>query len=780
MHSNRIFTLLLLTFLFFESSAQQNEAALRSTSSVADSLDVLHYDIFLTSIDFAAHHLTANTSLWVVPKRSLQDFTLELKDLIVDSVTVNGVYQPMFSQEPDLVHIHVGQTYDQSDTVRLQLWYSGVPFHENWGGFHFSGNYAFNLGVGFESNPHNLGKAWFPCVDDFQDRATYHLSVRLPETMTAISGGNFESVTDTVDGYRVWQWEYIYAIPTYLASVTLGDYVLYEDVFHGTSADVPITIYTRPADTAKVATAFQHLKEILSIFEDRFGPYPFERVGYTGTAIGAMEHVSNISYPNSAITPNLTYEYLYAHELAHMWFGNQVTCASEGDMWLNEGWGTFCQYFFKHDLYDPETYRLEMNDNHYDILKNAHLTDGSYLALVNVPTEYTYGTTVYDKGATVVHTLMNYLGPEVFFPAIQAYVQQFAYQSASTYDLRDFLSSYTGIPMDGFFENWIETPGTPHYSIDSMRVMPSGNQFTTEIFMKQKHKGVDFIGDANRVEVSLVGANWQSFTDSIHFDGLTGKSVKTTDFEPVVAFCDPMDKCSDATTDLTVVVRQTGETPYPDHSFRLYVDALPDSALLRLTHHWAAPDSLHTPQPGLRLSPYRHWQFEGIVPDGTQLRGRFFYSNGPTLDQSLILSATDSVVLLYRPSAADDWQTIDQTHEGLWNIGYIYVDTLQLGQYTLAVWDTTLTGLKPQQKTEETGSLQLYPNPTHHELNLAIADYRQTMISITDSAGRILLNLQPEDEITHINVSDWKIGSYYVSLSKSDGKILDTKTFIVH
>jgi aminopeptidase N len=748
-------------------------------SAVADTLDVLHYSIFLTEINFAAQSIQGVSTAILCPKIALSNFTLELKALVVDSVYVDGVKLTSFWQENEFLHIQTGQNYLPEDTVEIQTWYGGQPFHEDWGGFHFSGSYAFNLGVGFDSDPHNLGKAWFPCVDDFQDRATYAVSVRLPEALTAICGGLLDSVTDENDGNKIWHWNYIHPIPTYLVSVVAGDYALNSDTFHGQQADVPITIYTKPVDSAKVAISFQHLKQILANFENRFGPYPFERVGYTGTAIGAMEHVSNIAYPNQTITPNLTYEYLQAHELSHMWFGNKVTCASAGDMWLNEGWGTFCQYFFKYDLYNPEIYRQEMNDNHYDILKEAHLTDGSYLALVNVPTEYTYGTTVYDKGATVVHTMMNYLGQDVFFPAVRAYLDQFAYNDASTTDLRDFLSNYTGVNMNGFFGNWIETPGTPHYSIDSMNITPNGNQFNVELSVKQKHKGFVFTGTGNIFEVTYYGANWQSFTDTVHLDGTTGKSTKTIDFEPVVVFCDVNDKTLDATTDKTVVLKETGELVFPQHSFKLFVDAIQDSALLRVTHHWAAPDSLKTAIEGLRLSPYRHWEIRGILPEGIAMRGRFFYSNGPTLDNTLILSEQDSVVLLYRPNPAADWQEIPQTHEGLWSIGYIYVNELQQGQYTLAVWDKTVTGIYENPTNVEKDNLIVFPNPANDEIKVGITDFQNISLQISDTSGRVIMVFKPTEEISKVDVSNWKRGIYKISEFTSEGNVLSQKTIIL-
>lgn len=710
-------------------------------SPVADTIDVLHYKIHLQAIDFQSKTISALASLTLIPRIPVTSIPLELKALQVSEAWINGV-NASFSQNNDILRIHSNQQYQPEDTLEVNISYGGVPFHENWGGFHFSGNYAFNLGVGFESDPHNLGKAWFPCVDDFQDRATYEVFITLPAEMKGIAGGLLTDTIHHADERITWHWTLNQAIPTYLASVAAGNYSLTASVYNRGSDSLPVTIYTRPADTLKVAGSFQHLEEIIALFENRFGPYPFDRIGYTGTAIGAMEHVTNIAYPHSAINGNLNSEYLLSHELSHMWFGNLVTCADAGDMWLNEGWATFCHYFYKHDLYGEDIYRTEMNANHLDILKNAHLTDGSYLALHDVPTEYTYGTTVYDKGATVVHTLMNYLGKDVFFEAIRNYLQQFAFSHASSYDIRDFLSSETGVDLTGFFNNWVFTAGTPHYSIDSMRVIPEGSTYKTHLYLKQKHKGINHTGSGHVFEVTLKGTQGQLFTDTVHLDAAVGHSVKTLNFQPVLALTDLYDKTADATTDLDGWLTTTGEKTFPGIYFKLFTDALPEPAYYRLTHHWVAPDSMKQAVDGLRLSPYRYWEMKGIFSAGTAMRGRFFYSNINSLDAGLILSENDSVMILYRQDAGHDWQMVQQVREGLWNIGYIIVDEMLPGQYTLAVLDTQFVGLQPLQANSFEPVLQLEPNPASDSVRISWNETPNCEINIIDQSGQLILTKQ--------------------------------------
>ncbi len=777
-----LITFCIVSLLTLSLTAQHNcnHKSSFSRSAVADTIDAIHYKIHLHEIDFENQNIQAETEIKLRPKMSVNYIPLELKALEVASVSSEDITVSSFEQNGDLLYIHLSETLLETDTATFTVIYGGEPFHEAWGGFHFSGDYAFNLGVGFESDPHNLGKAWFPCVDDFKDRATYEFLITLPEGLVGIGGGLLTEVTDAGNGLQTWQWQINQPIPTYLASVAAGDYALVSDTYPGINQEIPVTVYARPADSVKVAGSFVHLHEIMDFFEARFGPYPFDRIGYAGTAIGAMEHVTNIAYPHFAINGNLSYEYLLTHELSHMWFGNMVTCADAGDMWLNEGWATYCQYFYKHDLYSPETYRQEMNENHYDILKNAHITDGSYLSLDEVPTEYTYGTTVYDKGATVVHSLMNYLGQDVFFDAIKAYLQEFAFAPASSEDMRDFLTNYTGRDMTGFFDTWVFTPGTPHYSIDSVLVNEAGTDYEVQLFLRSKHKGTDYVGLGHQFEVGFLNNEWEIFTDTVQFDGLYGKSVKTLPFEPVLILADPFDRTADATTDEAFVLDQTGEYSFPKAGFRLYADQITDSAWFRITHHWAKPDSLKIPLNGLRLSPYRHWEVNGINLETQEMRGRFFYSDGESLDGNLLESENDSIVILYRQNTADEWSAIPQSREGLWNIGYIYVDELLPGQYTLAVWDKQIVGLSENPTSHPESEIKAFPNPTQGKLTFRWEQKFSGSLIFTDQNGKTT-TIIPFENTNQIEVDSnrWEKGLYLIEQKNPEGRAVAFTKIVV-
>ncbi len=768
-----LFILLISTFGISQST----------NNGIGDTIHAIHYTINLEEINTSNQTISGYTDIMITSLVPLLNYIpLELLDLITDSVFVDENINS-FSHIDERITINLDNPITNNDTVLVRVYYHGQPFHESWGGFHFSGDYAFNLGVGFESIPHNLGKTWFPCIDNFTDRAEYDVIATAQTGLTVTAGGLLLDTVNNGNNTTTWHWQIPHPIPTYLASVTLGDYVEYKDEYFGIEDTIPISIFTKPASAGNVAGSFIHLHEIMDFFESHFGPYPFKKIGYTGTAIGAMEHVSNIAYPHSSINGGTSSEYLYTHELSHMWFGNKVTCSTAEDMWLNEGWATFCDIYYKEVLYNHEMFITEMRENHKDVLQNAHVIDGGYWAVNNIPQEVTYGKTAYDKGGTVVNTLRNYLGDSVFFDAITAYLnaEGIAYNSVSSYDMRDFLTDYTGINMTPFFDAWVMSPGTPHFSIDSIRVTEGGASFMIDIYLKQKYKGFDFLADDNIVEVTLFDEDFNLFTDTIHFSGKTGHSVKIYDMEamplaPVAAFIDFYEKVNDATTDIHSYFTEPTEFTFPLTYFKLFVDQLTDSSLVRVTHNWVAPDSLKTPIEGLTLSPYRHWKVEGIFDDSFQARGSFFYSISGNLDNGLITSNNDSVVIVYRENTASDWQAISQTRIGVFSAGSIMVDNILPGEYTLAVWDKQIVGAP--ENNVKTDNIKIYPNPSRGKLNFEFPRKGKYNINIYDGTGKFIEGFQVNSKKGSWK-HDYLISGIVMVEIIEDGDILTTKKVVL-
>lgn len=658
----------------------------------SDSIGAIHYGIHLTDINLTNKTIQGYTEVKLVCKKDhLAYLRLEMASLTIDSVYISSFRTNNFRYNENKISIKLKKTLQTGDTIRAKVYYHGHPFVDpsGWGGFHFSGDYALNLGVGFDAIPHNLGKAWFPCIDDFHDRALYDVYLTVGNDKKAISGGTLIDVTDNGNKTSTWHWKTKFTLPTYLISATTGKYELVTDEYSGMEKNIPITFYCKPADTATVSGTFINLKKILRVFEQHFGPYPFERIGYTATpkGLGAMEHASNISYPFPGWTGNTDNEWWYAHELSHMWFGDKVTCASAEDMWLNEGWAVWCESLYREEIYGKHAYKDNMRSKLKEVLQSCHRADGGYYALYGIPQSLTYGNTIYQKGGQMVHTLRGYMGDSLFFNGVKAYIQKFGYTYASTYDVRDFLSTFSGIDLKPFFYNWIFSPGFPHFSVDSTVCAKSKSGFDVTVYIRQRLKGTELYATGNHLEITFMDSHWQKITDTIVFSGSTGHKTFHLPFLPNEVMADMEEKISDATTDEYKTIKNTGEYNYKQTFCKLIVENIVDSALVRITCNWVAPDSLNLLPSGIHISDSQYWTIEGIFPQGFKAKGEFNYIAANNIDKILPTYSHFERVMLYRKGAGFPWTETTFTCSGSGNEGKITVDNMQKGEYALGLKD---------------------------------------------------------------------------------------------
>ncbi len=740
----------------------------------SDTINVFHYDIHLDVVNLTTKVIKGYTSLNFTPRiKDVDQLKLHLLNMHIDSVFVGAVKTKSYAYAGGVLRIPLLKPSGIGDTLDARVFYHGQPYEDPsaWGGFHFSGQYAFNLGIGFRSDPHNLGRAWFPCIDDFRDRATYDIFGRVENDKKAICGGKLISVTDNGDHTSTWHWSLDKSIPAYLASIAVGDYALVADTFYGLNGCIPITYYVLPAEVSKVHGTFLHMKEIMATFESHFGPYPFGRIGITSTATGAMEHATNIAFPHSGITGDPSGEWWYAHEMSHMWFGDMVTCASAADMWMNEGWAVWCESLFREGIYNQEAYRDNMRSKLSDVLQNTHIADEGYRALYGIPSKYTYGSTVYAKGGIVVHTLRNYLGDSLFFGGVKAYLRQYAYNSASTCDLRDFLSAYSGISLNDFFDAWVFRPGFPQFAIDSVTVMPGRSSYNIRVFVRQRLKGVSAYANSNHLEVTFMGPQWQLYTDTLFFSGKLGSKIFTVPFHPVSTMLDLYEKTADATTDNARVIKSPGVTNFPETFAKVIAMQVRDSAFVRITHNWVAPDSLKTAVAGLELYGDCYWTVEGLFPPGFRARGRFDYDHANFPDYAQLIHPGDSMTILYRPGTAVNWRPASLIKEGSYSAGYLTVDTLQRGEYTLAVINKEQAGRNRDPKSKSVIKISESSSGSFKiQLDFAGNGYLKVI-----NAGGVIVNsipLSPVKRSLSWNPAKSGMGTYHFQVWSDKNKLL--------
>ena len=727
--------------------------------TAGENIDVTHYEIHLNNINFTDHTLQCETYVTLNATDNTSTIVLELKTLTVNAVLCEtpGYGINSYSQNGDFLTIELSEALPIGQTLILDILYGGNTFNESWGGIMWTPGYVCNMGVGFESQPHNLGKCWFPCVDNFTDKATYDVYVTVDNDLSAVCGGNLESTVDNGNGTKTVHYNMPQEIATYHISFVVGDYVEWTDTYNGIERDIPITVYVKPAQINNVPGTFVHVKDIAAFYEEHFGPYPFNRIGYAITSVGCMEHIDNIGITSGVLTGNTTQEEYVAHELSHMYFGNLVTCSTAGDMWLNEGFAQFCGMFYRKGVYGEDSFQSEMTGT-IDEITTWCKSEANWIPLNNMPLDMTYDSkAVYNRGAVIVNTMMTYMGRENFLNGIRHYLNTYSYGAASSEQLRDALTEATGIDMNGFFDTYVFIGGMPHYDVSITEVTPNGNLFDAHVNMSYCHRGPSHVGQNNRVEVTFVSADGNLQTEMVGWDGLEGEATVSLDFEPIAAFVDYDNHYLDAKLDKNLMA--TAPATLSITNANVKVISTTDSVMLRGEAHMVGPDN--DPEiPGLTISTSHYWNILRLDLGQAEVNAEFKYRYVSSVDGDIIHSENDSAVLLYRANPMEPWHTIPYTLQGTWKVGTFTVSNPQSGQYTIGAIDKTIWSIN--EKT--TDILHIYPNPTQGILKIQkIEDRRQkTGYRIANLTGQVLMTGTTRGQI---DVSALPSGTYLLEIN---------------
>lgn len=749
----------------------------------SDTINVIHYEINLEITDFVNKSISGYTTLKLTPRMdNLNTINLDLLALNVDSVRLNQAETLAFLHNDTLIRISLNNPIMIGDTLELSVFYHGNPVKDpsNWGGFYFSGNTAFNLGVGFESIPHNFGRTWYPCIDEFKDKALYDYYITTKNEHKAVCGGLLMSVNPKTDSTQTFHWKMNQIIPTYLSSVAVGEF---EKVNIPSSTNIPIEIYTTSATAHKVLPSFANLDTILKIYEYRYGPYLWDRVGYVCVPFssGAMEHAANIAYPILALTQDESYESLYAHELSHHWWGNLITCEKAEEMWINEGFARYSEAIYKELLYPNENplldgYKTEIRQLQHKTLRTAHRDDGDYYALANVDLASTYGATSYDKGALVVHTLRNYMGDEKFFYASKKLLEDYAFSTVSSEQLRDNFMLHSGLDLNDFFDAWVFQPGFLHFSVDSLQLIDA-NTHTYRYTIRQKlHKATQF-ANSNKIEVQFFSQNREVFTDTIQFSGEYGTKTVQLPFIPVYHAVDFFEKISDAVSDFNLLIFGESSNPMPDAFVSFNVLNATDTSLVRVEHHWVSPNQSGIPSSSIaRISNNRYWRIDGVVNGLIEGRLLFQYNAAADVDKEVLQNTSlDSICIAYRRDISDTWKLIPSTRLGSAGSGIIRVDEFLPGEYAIAIGDRTQIGIEEQSLKSQ---INIFPNPSNEFININNVPTQGLMYRLFDSRGATILEGKLMETDNRISTQNLSNGFYSLEILQKGRKLKTEKILI--
>jgi aminopeptidase N len=431
------------------------------TSYASTWFDVTYYGLNLAITTDPPHIMGSVRIFGVVRSNPSSTLIFDLMNTMhVDSIKVNGMANS-FHQKSMTVEIDRDTTILTDVTLAVEIFYQGIPAETGFGSFVF-GAHDGTPWVWSLSEPYGA-RDWFPCKDHPSDKAdSADIVVRCDSSFKVGSNGILRSVVNNGDGTSTHHWHERYPIASYLISVALTNYAQFSDWFHYTETDsMEILNYVLPEHLTAAHEALAGTAEMLKIFSEMFGVYPFiqEKYGHADFGKGgAMEH--------QTMTSTTTYdENTIAHELAHQWFGDMITCRTWQDLWLNEGFAQYATALYLEKRYGASAYWSYMNYQ----MSAAKTAEGTLVVEDTSVVRILFsGNRVYSKGASVLHMLRHVLGDSVFLRSMWNYANnpQLKYKAASTNDFQNVCEQTSGMDLSYFFNEWISGERYPDYAIN--------------------------------------------------------------------------------------------------------------------------------------------------------------------------------------------------------------------------------------------------------------------------------------------------------------------------
>ncbi len=310
---------------------------------------------------------------------------------------------------------------------------------------------------------------WFPCHDSPNDRATTEIIATVPAQFITISNGRLLNVTDH-GATKTHHWRHDVPHAAYLVSLVVGDFAVIEDHYK----DIPVTYYVRPDRKNDAHFYMGKTPQMIAFFSEYNGvEYPYNKYAQTVVEIytGAMEHTTCTTHSfmllmDERAALDIDLVPVVAHELAHQWFGDLITCRDWPNGWLNEGFATYFEelwgehdqgkdYFKRSMLGLKKGYLGEDSQYRRPIVYNVYHSDGFEL----------FDDHMYNKGGWVLHMLRHQLGETAFRRAVNTYLQRYRTKEVITADLERVFEEATGRSLARFFQQWVYQGGYPAFEV---------------------------------------------------------------------------------------------------------------------------------------------------------------------------------------------------------------------------------------------------------------------------------------------------------------------------
>ena len=476
----KIFLNLLLISTLFSYSQTENkdfdrmvEAEMKAASSTIDfranlntqDYDVTYHELRFT-VDPAVYFINGEVTTTFTALSDMNTITFDMaNELTASSVTINSNPVSFTRNTNNEIVITLPATLTATNSQTVKIIYSGAPPVSGFSAF-ATQNHAGNPGLWTLSEPYGA-RDWWPCKQDLNDKiASIDVYVTAPLANISVSNGLEQSAINNGNGTKTTHFHHGYPIPAYLIAIATTNYQIYnQQAGLGTAASpfFPIVNYIYPETASSTQTSLAVTPTIMNLYESLIGDYPFRNEKYGHAQFGwggGMEHTT-VSFMGGWSRG------LIAHELAHQWFGDKITCGTWKDIWLNEGITEYMSGLVVEHLDGIPSFVSWKNSKINNITSqptgNLYLTDAQ---LTNIGRIFSSRIT-YDKGSMVTNMIRYKMGDANFFQALKNYLADpaLAYGYAVTPQFQNHLEATSGLNFTEFFNDWIYNEGYPTYTI---------------------------------------------------------------------------------------------------------------------------------------------------------------------------------------------------------------------------------------------------------------------------------------------------------------------------
>jgi len=410
----------------------------------------------------------------------------------------------------------------------IEITYSGIPPANGFNAFTISTHGSPSKPVLFTLSEPYGARDWWPCKQDLNDKVnSIDVYITAPSSYVGVSNG-IEPEAPVINGSKkTTHFHHSYPIPAYLIAIAVTNYSVYNQQGGlGTTSSpyFPIVNYIYPEEEFSTKSSLAVTPNILNLFERLVGDYPFRNEKYGHAQFGwggGMEHTT-VSFMGSWSRS------LIAHELAHQWFGDKVTCGTWKDIWLNEGFATYIASLVIENFDGQAAFVAEKSS----MISSITSTPGGGVYLTEA--EATDVNRIfssrlsYNKGAMVLNMLRFKLGDASFFEGLKNYLadNNLSYKYAITSDLQAHLETVYGSSLSEFFNDWVYNQGYPTYSINVQNV--SSGQAKISVIQSTSHTSVAFF--EMPLPIRLLGSG------GLTHDVVVNNTVNSEEFTVAVPF----------------------------------------------------------------------------------------------------------------------------------------------------------------------------------------------------------------------------------------------------